>query len=112
MRGEDHFRSIALAQTESLFQSARLVCGDPQVAEDLGPGTLERVYPSWGKRSIDGRPAYDRATVRILMSTRRGSTETPVPEVAVSRLPSDGSETFALRVVVDAQPILGGGARC
>lgn len=87
MRDEDQFRSFALAQTESLYRSARLMCGDRQLAEDLVQETLVKLYVSWGRRSIESPAAYARTTlVREYISARRrrASGERPTCDVSAS----------------------------
>lgn len=101
MRDEDQFRSFALAQTESLYQSARLLCGDPHLAEDLVQETLVKLYVSWGTRSIESPAAYARTTlVRIFISSRRrqASTEQPVSEIQVSPLAAEQTDAYAVSV--------------
>lgn len=80
----DEFREFATARTPALYHAARLMCGDPFVAEDLVQETLAKVYLAWGKRQIDNPAAYAHVTLmRTFISSkrRRSSTERPVEAV-------------------------------
>lgn len=91
MRDEEEFRDFALAHTQSLYQAARLMCGDAHLAEDLVQETLVKVYVSWGKRSIDSPMAYAQTTLmRTFISSRRKrmSTEWPIPDMPETASPA------------------------
>jgi RNA polymerase sigma-70 factor (sigma-E family) len=85
------FQEFAAARSASLFRTARLLCDDWHLAEDLVQTTLGKLYASWWRvQRADNPGAYARTVLtRTYLShmRRHSSRETPreeVPETAVN----------------------------
>ncbi|WP_406278674.1 SigE family RNA polymerase sigma factor [Embleya sp. NBC_00896] len=64
---EDEFRAFVESRRRGLVNTAYLLCGDRDDAEDLTQATLVKVYGAWSRvASRDDRDAYVR---RILINT-------------------------------------------
>jgi RNA polymerase sigma-70 factor (sigma-E family) len=61
---EAEFTSFAEAAAPRLLETAFLLCGNWQAAEDLTQTTLAKVFAAWNRiRSLDAAPAYARRTL-------------------------------------------------
>ena len=81
------FEEFAVARTPALLRSARLLCGDAHLAEDLVQDTLAKVYVRWHatfRSPIENPVAYAHtALTRTFLSSRRrrSSTERPYADL-------------------------------
>ncbi|MDL4771930.1 SigE family RNA polymerase sigma factor [Actinomadura xylanilytica] len=87
----DGFQEFATTRGASLFRTARLLCNDWHLAEDLVQTTLGKLYASWRRaQRADNTEAYAR---KVLMRTylshmrKRSNRETPrdqMPDTAAT----------------------------
>jgi RNA polymerase sigma-70 factor (sigma-E family) len=81
------FEEFAVARAPGLLRSARLLCGDAHLAEDLVQDTLAKVYVRWHatlRSPIENPVAYAHtALTRTFLSSRRrrSSTERPYADL-------------------------------
>lgn len=106
----DGFEAFAVAVAPRLLRRARLLTGDPHLAEDLMQATLLKVYLRWGRSGRWADPgAY---ALRVLYTTfcgwrsRRWTRESPtgaVPDVPGAD-PYSGSDTGTVDAALRALP--------
>lgn len=101
------FEEFAVARTPALLRSARLLCGDAHLAEDLVQDTLAKVYVRWHatlRGPIENPVAYAHtALTRTFVSSRRkrSSTERPYADLPDRPL-ADGTDGSETRLALDA----------
>ena len=64
---EEKFREFVAARSPALLRLAYLVCGDPNLAEDLLQTALARTYLAW--RRLDGIDSLEAYSRRVLLNT-------------------------------------------
>lgn len=80
MDREQAFHQFAVERAPALYRSARLLCGDVHLAEDLVQETLAKVYNAWRRRGIDNPVGYAHTTlVRTFISSRRRRSSGEIP---------------------------------
>jgi DNA-directed RNA polymerase specialized sigma24 family protein len=61
---EDEFTSFAEVAAPRLLETAFLLCGNWQAAEDLTQTALAKVFAAWYRiRNLDAAPAYAKRTM-------------------------------------------------
>ncbi|TDD56321.1 SigE family RNA polymerase sigma factor [Kribbella antibiotica] len=60
---DDDFTAFVLARSGRLVHFARMLCGDPGLAEDLVQGALEKAYLRWERIELADPFAYVRQAV-------------------------------------------------
>lgn len=102
---QDEFEDFARARTPAMLRSARLLCRDDQLAEDLVQDTLAKVYVRWHaplRGRIDNPVAYAHtALTRTFLSSRRrrSNSERPSAELP-ERVTTDLVDETETRLMV------------
>ncbi|MGH3497900.1 MAG: SigE family RNA polymerase sigma factor [Nocardioidaceae bacterium] len=92
MRDTEEFQEFAIARTPALYRAARLMSGDPSLAEDLVQETLAKVYLAWGRRRIDNPAAYARVIlVRTFISSKRRRSASELPMATCVEISQNGA---------------------
>lgn len=105
----DEFVTFAEAQWRPLWRAAWLLTGDPQLAEDLVQGALERTWPHRDRLTSDAaRRAYvHRVLVRSFVRDRRrrwhGEIPTAFPPDSAAAEP-EPEVRLAVRAALDTLP--------
>lgn len=91
------FTEFATVVTPRLFRSALLLCGDWQLAEDLGQTTLAKLYVAWGRvTKADNPQAYAHGTL----------TKTFLSHKRIRRNSETPTDTMSERFVATSDPAL------
>ena len=95
------FPEFAAARSASLFRTARLLCDDWHLAEDLVQTTLGKLYASWRRvQRADSPEAYARKVLmRTYLSHVRKSSNGETPKEQLPESPAAASDQ-ALRMTL------------